>query len=189
MEYQARLDVLERRIRDLQLDYERFLAGDLAKTPVDTEAELATAVRDLRLGARTAADGFRLSTLEARFNTYRELFNRRVRDREIGLRPRRPAEIEARPDPRDGFTVARRVDADWAAALFQGLYGDTRSPAVDLDTFQHYLERQVDTLRQRTGCTSVRLRLVERDGKMTLRAKPVDPRQPTTANRRPTPEA
>jgi hypothetical protein len=178
MEFQERLDALERRIRRLQLDYERFLAGALDQTPEDAEAELATAVRDLRLSARSAADGFRLSALEARFNSHRELFHKRVRDREIGLRPRLPVQEATRPDPRDGFTVARRVDQESAAVLFQGLYGDSRAPAIDLDAFHHYLERQVETLRQRTGCSSVRLRLVERDGKMTLRAKPVDPRPP-----------
>ena len=176
MEFQDRLNLLERKLRTLQIDYERFLAGALVTPPEEAELELAHAVRDLRVLTRSAADGFRLSALEARFNSYRELFKKRLRESEIGLRPRLPAAPGAGHDPHEGVTVSRRVDDDWAAALFQGLYGaGGRAPTIDLDSFHSYLERQVATLRERTGCTSVRLRVVESDGKMKLRAKPIRP--------------
>jgi hypothetical protein len=175
MEFQNRLDALERRLRAFQIDYERFLAGARATPPEEAEAELGNAVRELRVHARSAADGFRLSALEARFNSYRELFKKRLRESEIGLRPRLPIEEPARHDPHEGVTVSRRVEEDWAAALFQGLYGGGRAPDIDLDSFRRYLERQVATLREKTGCSSVRLRVVDSDGKMKLRAKPVRP--------------
>jgi hypothetical protein len=174
MDLRQQLNQLDQMLRTLQIDYERFLSGALVTPPEDREQEVAHALRDLRVQTRSPADGFRLSALEARFNSYRELFKKRLRESEIGLRPKRPAEIAAaRRDPHEGVTVSRRVDGDWAAALFQGLYGGGNTPAIDLDTFHGYLERQVATLRERTGCTSVRLRIVEADGKMKLRAKPL----------------
>jgi hypothetical protein len=188
MDFQERLNSLERQIRRLQIDYERFLSGALDQTPENSESALAILVRDLRLATHSAADGFRLSALEARFNSYREHFHKRVREREVGLRPPARALVEEpRIDPRKGVTVARQVDSDSAAVLFQGLYGQSRTPAVDLESFHRYLEKQVATLRQRTGCSSVRFRLVERDGKMTLRAKPVDPQGPSAKQRTSTP--
>ena len=123
-------------------------------------------------------DTFRLNDLEARFNSYNELFNRRLRDIEEGRLARRPhAAAAGRPAvtiPRRGSSSATASIPEAAEALYQGLAaapGD--SPRFDLDSFQTYLARQVAAIREKTGCAEVQFRLATEDGKVKLKARPV----------------
>jgi hypothetical protein len=129
----------------------------------------------------TAVDSFRLGDMEARFNSYNELFNRRVRDNEEGRHPAArpaPAPASRRYDPEQGIVFGDRIDPRAAEALYQGLAaspGD--SPRFDLDSFQTYLARQVNAIREKTGCAQVQFRLAAEDGKIKLKARPVTARE------------
>jgi hypothetical protein len=174
------LDQLNRDVQQLRVDFERFFNGALPFPPEELRGRVQTQIRNLRTlnNAATAVEAFRLSDLEARFNSYNELFNRRLRDIEEG---RHPAGRQAPPpppprryDPAQGIVFGDRVDPEAAEALYQGLVsapGDT--PRFDLDSFQTYLARQVTAIREKTGCTAVQFRLATEDGKVKLKARPV----------------
>jgi hypothetical protein len=122
-------------------------------------------------------DSFRLGDLEARFNTYNELFNRRLREREEGRhRVHRPAPVEVqRFDPLKGIVIGANVDPEAAEALYQGLASRPASaPRFDLDSFRTYLSRQVSALQAKTGCAEVQFRLAEEEGTLKLKARPVN---------------
>lgn len=178
--YQEPLDRLAADIRQLQIDFERFFAGALHIPPEDLRSRIQTQLRTLRNAQMTSAvDNFRLGDLETRFNTYNELFNRRLREREEGRhRVHRPAPVEARRfDPQSGIVVGEDVDPEAAEALYQGLAarpGD--GPRFDLDSFRTYLSRQVSALKAKTGCDEVQFRLADEDGKLKLKARPVTSR-------------
>ena len=129
----------------------------------------------------TAVDSFRLSDMEARFNSYNELFNRRLRDSEEGRHlAARPAPPPAprRYDPAQGIVFGDRIDPQAAEALYQGLAASPGDgPRFDLDSFQTYLARQVTAIREKTGCTEVQFRLAAEDGKIKLKARPVAARE------------
>jgi hypothetical protein len=123
-----------------------------------------------------AAGGVRFRRIaEARFASLSELHNRRLRQREEGRGPRRRV-VERRPahDPRRGVVVGDRLEPGAVEALYAGLARASASgPGFDLDRFRAYLERQVETIRARTGCRQVRFRL-EPDGEgLKLKAKPL----------------
>jgi hypothetical protein len=44
---------------------------------------------------------------------------------------------------------------------------------MDLDTFRGYLQKQMTQIRDKTGCDAVQFRVVNEDGKVKLKAKPV----------------
>lgn len=176
-------DRLDRDIRQLRVDFERFFSGALPFPPDDLRARVQAQLRSLRgVNLKTFADNFRLGDLEARFNTYNELFNRRLRDHEEGRRPiSRPVAIPepSRFDPEKGIVFGDRIDPAAVEALYQGLAaapGDA-GPRFDLDSFQTYLTRQVAAIREKTGCSQVQFRLAPEDGKLKLKARPVAARE------------
>jgi hypothetical protein len=171
------LDQLGRDIRQLQIDFERFFNGGLHLPPDELRTRIQAQIRALRnLTITTSVDNFRLGDLEARFNSYNELFNRRVRDREEGRHQaaaRAAAPEKPRYDPEAGIVFGSRVDPEAVEALYQGLAGRGEGPKFDLDSFQTYLARQVTALREKTGCSEVQFRLANEDGKLKLKARPV----------------
>jgi hypothetical protein len=177
------LDQLGRDIQQLRVDFERFFNGALPFPPEELRGRVQAQIRQLRSMSNlaTAVDSFRLGDMEARYNSYNELFNRRLRDSEEG---RHLAAHPATPpgprryDPAQGIVFGERIDPQAAEALYQGLAaspGD--APRFDLDSFQTYLARQVTAIREKTGCTEVQFRLATEDGKIKLKARPVASRE------------
>ena len=176
------LDQLAHDVRQLQIDFERFFNGGLPLPPDEQRARVQAQLRNLRnVNVTSAVENFRLADLEARFNSYNELFNRRLRDTEEGRHPaarHAPPPAPRRHDPAQGIVFGDRVDPEAAAALYQGLVsapGDT--PRFDLDSFQTYIKRQVAAIREKTGCAEVQFRLASEDGKVKLKARPVAARE------------
>jgi len=172
------LDQLARDIRQLQIDFERFFNGGLPLPPEEQRSRVQAQLRTLRnVSMPSAVDSFRLGDLEARFNTYNELFNRRVRDIEEGRHG--PHKVFAfvekqRFDPRGGIVFGSEINPEAAEALYHGLSaGAGDGPKFDLDSFQTYLRRQTVAIREKTGCAEVQFRVAEEDGKLKLKARPV----------------
>ncbi len=174
------LDHLHRDLQQLRVDFERFFNGSLPFPPDELRGRVQAQLRSLRgVNLTTAVDSFRLGDMEARFNSYNELFNRRLRDLEEGRHAvvRHAAPAARRHDPFSGILFGERIDPEAAEALYRGLAavpGD--SPRFDLDSFQTYLARQVAAIRDKTGCSEVQFRLASEDGKLKLKARPVAPR-------------
>jgi len=171
-------DQLNRDIRLLQIEFEKFFNGALPIPPEEMRNRIQLQIRTLRnLKQVSTLDAFRLGDIEARFNSYNELFNRRVRDREEGRHQSagRVAAAEARRhDPQKGITFGGSFDPEAVEALYNGLAsrpGD--GPKFDLDSFEKYLTRQVAALRDKTGCEEVQFRLAEEDGKLKLKVRPI----------------
>jgi hypothetical protein len=176
------LDQLNRDLQQLRVDFERFFNGSLHSPPDELRGRVQVQLRHLRgVNLTTAVDSFRLGDLEARFNSYNELFNRRLRGLEEGRQPgarHAPPPVARRYDALQGILFGERIDPEAAEALYQALAaapGD--SPRFDLDSFQTYLARQVAAIRDKTGCSEVQFRLSSEDGKVKLKARAVAPRE------------
>lgn len=176
-ELERRFDRVERRIEQLKVDYYRFFAGDLKQPPVPVQDEIQAEMRKLRaINMRRSVDSFRYGALEARLNSYAEMFGRKLRNLEEGkVAPRHPSRPEMpRHDVDAGVVVSPRLESDAVEALFQGLVNrNPRGANMDLDTFRTYLERQLAQIRDKTGCAAVQFRVVDEEGKVKLKAKPV----------------
>ena len=171
------LNRLAQSIQELRIDFERFLNGAVLIPPEEKKTEIQRQIRRLRqANLQGAAETFRLGSLEARFNSLNELYNRRLRDHEEG-RGRRPAAAGApssRHDVERGVVLGESVDDRAVEALYSGLQRRPgEGPQFDLDSFRTYLRRQVSTLREKTGCREVQFRVSEENGKMKLKARPL----------------
>jgi hypothetical protein len=134
-------------------------------------------LRDLRSSpARGAAEQFRLSALEARFNTYAELNHRRLREREEGRAGRTPvaAPHRAAHDAANGIVITDRLEADAVGALYAALAREqSGTPSMALEVFRGYIARQIESIRLKTGAEAVQFRLASEEGKIKLKARPV----------------
>ena len=197
------IDHLAGEIRQLRVDFERFFSGALLIPPDELRRRVQARLRQLRsLNSMSAVDRFRLGDLEARHNSYDELFTRRLRDREEGrlrggptpmtqmtpLPPPPPSSAVgngpgAAGAPRDtgagGIVVGADPDPRAVAALYAQVTaagapgGGAEGPRFDLASFGSYLQRQAAAIRAKTGCAEVQFRLAAEDGKLRLKARPL----------------
>jgi len=166
---------LDRDIRRFRIDFERFFTGNLPIPPEQRRISIINQIKELRTERKRAvAHRFRFNSLEAKFNALLVLFNRRLREFEVGRKDRRAAgPADADFDPLQGVVIDEKPTAAAAQALFQGLYADTETgPKADFEKFQTYLEEQADKIRQKTGCSRVSFRVASEKGKLKLKAKP-----------------
>ena len=64
------LDQLNREIRQLQIEYEKFFNGALPTPPEELRSRIQTQIRNLRnLKITSTMDNYRLGDVEARFNS------------------------------------------------------------------------------------------------------------------------
>ena len=180
MEIQESIDRLERDIRQLKIDFERYFNGGLPIPPEDFRQAVRQQIQKLRSQRlRALVDRFRLNTLEARFNTLDELFNRRLREREEGLAGAPPAARLAAPTPRHydpyrGIVVGEAAPPEAIKALYKELYDDaTPTAEANFRRFHTYLLGQMATIRERSGCDEVSFRIANEEGRLKLKAKPV----------------
>jgi hypothetical protein len=176
MSQPLQIDRVSEEIDAFRVEFEKFFAGARQTPPEELRERIRGLLRRLRADPTTQlADNFRIAQLEARFNSFSEMFNRRVREREEGRMSSRPAmRPPAEPDAARGVVVDGPVPDAAARALYEGLTRDPRSAErLDYQSFCRYLERQAEAIRARTGCSGVRFRLASEGGRIKLKAKPI----------------
>jgi len=197
------LDQLEHGIRQLQIEWEKFFGGVEKKPPTDLKAKIEALIRRHAYGEiRNNAERFRYQTLTARYNTFSELWGKRLRALEEGrplgvhglkadrLPPPPPAAAAAEPPPHAPApaAAARRPssevrvahpDRDAAAvrALYEGFLQARKATGeggtVKYESFQKLIAQQASRILNEKGAQAVDFRLETKDGKVTLKAKPV----------------
>jgi hypothetical protein len=160
-------------IQRLRIAYRRFFSGALETPPESDREAIARSLRDLRnVNQKSPVDRFRVANLEAQFNSYCEMFQRRLREQEEGHRAvvrQADPEVGSRPDFEKGVVFDSSPTAEGVNALFEEL--TQRGSRLELDTFRSYLDKQVAGIRKKTGCAAVQFRLVNEGGKVRLKAK------------------
>ena len=176
MDHEELLYKLDRDIKRFRIDFERFLSGNLPTPPDQFRIKIQDQIKFLRTEhIKGVALRFRLNGLEAKFNALSVLFNRRLRDFELGTGGNRPTAEGASNafDPTVGVVVDEKPSSDAVRALYEGLYAKSkRDTKTDFDSFQTYLKKQATQIRKKTGCNQIRFRIASEDGKLKLKAKP-----------------
>jgi len=173
----SKLAQLAEAVEQFRVDAERFFNGGLALPPEELRTRVQGMLRELRgVTLRAAADQYRLGSLEARFNSLSELFGRRLRDREEGRgapAPRVAAPERPAFDARAGIVLRDAGEAAAVEALWSGLAAAGGGKRLELETFRGYVARQVAEIRAKTGAGAVQFRVVEEEGRLKLKAKPL----------------
>ncbi len=175
MNASASIDQLERMVRDLRIEYERFFNGALDLPPEALRTEIQVELRRLRnANLKGVEDNFRLSNLEAKLNSLNELSGRRIRAQEEGRGTAVRPEPRVRHDPQRGVVMDDTSSPGAVEALYQRLHQAAGNrPRFDLESFRSYLDRQLGAIREKTGARRVVFRIAEEQGKMKLKARPL----------------
>ncbi len=173
------IDSLENELRRLEAEYNMFFAGRAPKPPWETRTRVEAIVTRLdRLRIQNTAQRFRFITLQSRFSTFVELWDRGQRAREEGrpgpfvkgaATPRRPPPGEMRV-----LYVAAMHDPAHERDKLDDLYESVSTarreagdPPVPFDRFATLVRRQVEKM-QAAGTSEVAFRVALKDGKVTL---------------------
>jgi hypothetical protein len=194
MPLQDDLDRLEVTIRQLQVKWELFFNGQEKKPPSEIQAQVETLVRRYaNAEIRNNGERFRYQGLAARYTTFNELWQKKLRAREEGkafgvhgLRadrlPPPPAPVPALPPASRAAAAAGEVrvsDPSRDTAAVRELYerfveekrraGEKTAPAFD--SFRDLIGKQTEKIRSEKGAAAVDFRLETRDGKVSLKAR------------------
>jgi hypothetical protein len=185
----ADLETLEQSIRKLQIEWDRFFGGVERIPPHDLKRRTDQIVRrHAGTEIQNSALRFRFLSLSSRYATYNELWQKRLRAVEEGRpwhggRVPPPAAMPAPAKPKaaeagSGFRVRNQLgDAETVKKLFDQ-FVDARQAlgeggGVRFESFQKLIAQQTGRILSEKGAQAVDFRLETKDGKVSLKAKPV----------------
>jgi phage gp36-like protein len=192
------LDRLEEDIRKLKNRYDQFFTGFQKMPPTMERHKVEVYIHELgKQKMRDNTRRFRYNQLLSRYNQYRELWGRKMREREEGPLDfrRRQAALNApseAPSPRAAERgAAARVTSDGAdpyVKLTPGSNGEAlrdlydqietehrklgKMPNVTFEQLRNMVEKQSEAVRVRYKVDVVGFRVDVVDGKVKLKAKP-----------------
>ena len=176
------LDLLDKSIASLKLDYERFFSGDLKVPPLPARKSVEQVLcRVGNVSLDKAEERFRLQALQSRFTALSELWEKRLVAKEEGRsRVRPPIRMRSAEQP----APSPSGDAGAAASVKGSGRGDLRSlfdrycaaraalgedaSRLRYDRFEELVKKQVAEIRRATGATRLAFDVQTRDGKVRL---------------------
>jgi hypothetical protein len=171
---------MESGIRQLKVQYDMFFAGALDREPKELRQEIERIIkRHTHVPMNKYAHRFHFNAVVARYNTFSELWNKMVRTNEGGA-TRRATTASTEP-LRERLLARCRVTEstaeDTALRRLHSRYVDERrrqgiETPVAFDSFARGIDNQVRRLRREAGCEGVELRVIVRDDKVQLTARP-----------------
>ena len=189
------LDKLEEDIRRLKNKYDQFFTGIIKVPPSFERHQVEAFIHEMnKQKMRDNTRRFRFNTITSRYNQYREMWGRKMREREEGPLDfrRRQAAMTAAPAPAPPPSEARRGTSsapDPYVRMTPGANGEQirrlydeiqrehlklgRPPNVTIDQLTAMVEKQTDTIREKYHVNTVAFRVETVDGKVKLKAKPL----------------
>ena len=174
---------LEADLKQLEAEYNMFFAGRLPKPPWETRARVEALVKHFDRGHMpNTGDRFRFTTLQARFATFIDLWDRGLRAREEG-RPGPFAHKRAPVEPQQALPEDRILhvssfrdpvrEIDKLTELYESLAEARREvgeAAPPFHKFAELVKNQVKKLRE-AGSPEVAFRVAVKDGKVNFTAR------------------
>lgn len=181
----AEFGLLETELRKLESEYNMFFAGRLPRPPWATRSAVQSAIKRLERIVHTKglyAERFRFQTIQARYATFVELWDRGLRAREEG-RPgpfAAPRHRDTGPSPPSGDRIVHVTllaepmnEADKLHELYDRLTEVRRElgkPQVPFHKFAGLIRDQVRSIQQ-GGAPEVAFCVAVRGGKVSFTAR------------------
>jgi hypothetical protein len=191
------LDKLEEDIRRLKNKYDQFFTGIIKVPPSFERHQVEAYIHELsKLKMRDNTRRFRLSTILSKYNQYREMWGRKMREREEGPLDfrRRQAAMAAPPPPPPPKVPSGRhrvtsAPVDPYVRMTPGANGEQiralyeqierkqlelgQRPSLTLEQLAATIQKQTDIVREKYHVNTVAFRVEIIDGKVKLKAKPL----------------
>jgi hypothetical protein len=190
------LNQLEVMLRQLQIEWEKFFGRVEKKPPHELKAKVEGIIRRYAYEEmRNNNERFRYQSMAARYASFSELWNKRLRafeeGRTVGFHGHLPLPTAAAPSPAAagparaassagaGEIRVRNPDKDESAvrALYdqflQARQQAGEKGTVKFDSFQKLIGQQASRIMADKGAQAVDFRLETKEGKVSLKAKVV----------------
>ncbi len=178
------LQTLAAEMRKLEIEYTQFFSGRLPRPPWETRTRVEQIIKKWdRTRINSATDRFRFSTLQSRYSSFADLWDRGQRAREEGRPgPFAHQRAPAAPAPEEpaGDTVLHvtsfsdpRKEMDKLHGLYESLMDarrDAGESVVPFHKFANLVKEQVNQLRS-SGNPEVAFRVAVKDGQVSLTAR------------------
>ncbi|MDQ3070229.1 MAG: hypothetical protein M3R55_10935 [Acidobacteriota bacterium] len=181
------LTLLTGELKKLEAEYNMFFAGRLARPPWETRSRVESLIKkwDRERIEATSTDRFRFQTLQARYATFVDLWDRGLRAREEGrpgpfnwasgsAPPAAGAKEPSMPQVVHVAAIADPMrDIEKVRELYESLMDarrDAGDQTVPFHRFVGLIKDQVRTLRQK-GSPEVAFRVAVTDGKVSFTAR------------------
>jgi hypothetical protein len=177
------LNRLEADLKQLEAEYNMYFSGRLPKPPWETRARVTALVKQYDRGyIQNTGDRFRFHTLQARYSTFIELWDRGLRAREEG-RGGGPFAQPPKKDPEQKGAENKILhvasfrdpvkEVDKLTELYESLTEARRQVGeeqVPFHKFAEIVKGQVKKLRD-SGSPEVAFRVAVKNGKVNLTAR------------------
>jgi len=191
------MDKLEEDIRKVKNKYDQFFSGITKMPPMTERRAVEIMIHEMnKQKMRDNARRFRFNTLTARWNQYREMWGRKIREREEGPLEfkRRQAALEAPSEKVRAASASAQSrvtsgDAESYVKVAQGTNGEEvrrlyeqiqrensrlgKANNVTFEQLSAMVQKQTEMVRERYNVNAVAFRVETVDGKVKLKAKPV----------------
>jgi hypothetical protein len=190
------LDKLEEDIRKLKNKYDQFFSGIQKVPPMQERRNLEVFVHELgKQKMRDNTRRFRFNQLLTRYNQYREMWARKMREREEGpldfrrrsaalnepekaAGPRRAAAPDVtRPGTDPYVKVMPSSNGEEVKRLYDQIEREHlklgKMPTITFDQLRQMVLKQSELVRSRYHVDAVGFRVDGVDGKVKLKAKPI----------------
>jgi len=184
----AQLEIL---LRQLEKEYDKFFCGLECREPTATENAVLAIVRSyVGRPMQNPTLGFKYNSLVARYNSFRTVWTRKLREKEEGrasglgvarpvalprAEPRHAAQSTANPGEylsSDPLHEPRHIEQFFET--YRRLREESGEPTATLrvESFQKALAEKVEKIKREQGCDAVLIRVTSEQGRTRLVAKP-----------------
>ena len=195
-EFDQEMSHLESEIKRLEAEYNMFFAGRLPRLPWETRARVDAMVKRIdRMPLRNTAEKFRFGTLQARYQSFCDLWEKHLKAKEEGRPIPGRRQTTMPPPPQTAPPMAAGGDVDAAARPNSRVVhvASFRDPMHEAERLKELYERLaeartasgeapvpyhrfVEVVRAQVnklggGDAEVAFRVAVKDGKVTLTAK------------------
>jgi len=190
------LDKLEEDIRRLKNMYDQFFTGIVKVPPSFHRHQIEGSIHEIsKQKMRDNTRRFRFNTILSRYNQFREMWARKMREREEGpldfrmrqramnkppeprheAPPPTPRVTSEAPDPYVRMTPG--ANGEQIRRLFELVERENlklgKTPNVTMEQLAAMVQKQSETLREKYHVNSVAFRVETIDGRVKLKAKPL----------------
>ena len=182
---------LETLLRQLEKEYDQFFCGLERREPTATENAVLAIVRAyVGRPIQNPTLGFKYTSLVARYNSFRTVWTRKLREREEGRvggsgvarpvapprpEPRHPAHTAANPGEylsSDPLHEPRHLEQFFETYRRLREESGESTAKLRVESFQKALAEKVEKIKREQGCEAVLIRVVNEQGRTRIVAKP-----------------
>lgn len=174
------LDELDHNLKRLRIEYEQFFLGQMKREPQVLRGKVQKAITKLvNEPPRNSRQKFRFNTLNSRFQVYRQLWGRTLREMEQGTYKRHQFRARMGAAPKDepasapakGAGKATSMDRLYDAVVSARSKTGEKGGGLSRQALGKMVQKQMDAIRAKHGQdVRVKFKVVVEDNKAKLKA-------------------